>query len=140
MGRHNGMVAEAEGSRAPFLVVLDVEYALLQALSYTCRECGELSDDFSVNSRGLGFRKLKLNTVRVETLGNDLHRMDPYNSPYTIPQNCPNNPFPHSLLRTRPLTTACPNMRQTCCTDRPSRPKTNRQTVNSKPAKLEHLI
>ena len=27
--------------------------------------------------------------------------MDPYSSPYIIPNNCLHNPFPHSLLRTR---------------------------------------
>ena len=27
--------------------------------------------------------------------------MDPYSSPYIIPNNSPHNPFPHSLLRTR---------------------------------------
>ena len=27
--------------------------------------------------------------------------MDPYASPYIIPNNSPHNPFPHSLLRTR---------------------------------------
>ena len=27
--------------------------------------------------------------------------MDPYGSPYTIPNNCLHNPFPHSLPRTR---------------------------------------
>ena len=27
--------------------------------------------------------------------------MDPYSSPYIIPQNSPQYPFPHSLLRTR---------------------------------------
>ena len=27
--------------------------------------------------------------------------MDPYYSPYIIPNNCRHNPFPHSLLRTR---------------------------------------
>ena len=27
--------------------------------------------------------------------------MDPYSSPYTIPNNCPHNPFPHFLLSTR---------------------------------------
>ena len=27
--------------------------------------------------------------------------MDPYSSPYIIPNNIPHNPFPHSLLRTR---------------------------------------
>ena len=27
--------------------------------------------------------------------------MDPYSSPYIIPNSSPHNPFPHSLLRTR---------------------------------------
>ena len=27
--------------------------------------------------------------------------MDPYSSPYIIPNNSPHNPFPHSLLSTR---------------------------------------
>ena len=27
--------------------------------------------------------------------------MDPYSSPYIIPNNSPHSPFPHSLLRTR---------------------------------------
>ena len=30
--------------------------------------------------------------------------MDPYSSPYIIPNNSPHNPFPHSLIGTRQYT------------------------------------
>ena len=40
--------------------------------------------------------------------------MDPYSSPYIIPNNGPRNPFPHSLLSTRELITvpSCTGQKQ----------------------------
>ena len=50
-------------------------------------------------------RKLRENPMKLSVMaymsrpGNG--GMDPYSSPYIIPNHSPNNPFPHSLLSTR---------------------------------------
>ena len=54
---------------------------------------------FTVSLRQLGPSDLGL-TVRF-LVGNG--GMDPYSSPYIIPNNSPHIPFPHSLLSTREL-------------------------------------